>query len=95
MLDVLEPQLSPVIFGSVMKKGGDHHVFGDGESDVTSLAHDQGRDPQKVCHVRNIGTLAPLDVEDTRVLDRARKPAGQVELSRLIVVGRCLHIASI
>src|ERR1035437_5981206 len=81
VLDVLEPQFSPLIFGSVMKKGGDHHVFGDRAPGVAGLTHDQGCNSQKMRHVWNIGTLAPLDVEDTRIFDCARKPAGQVQLS--------------
>jgi altronate dehydratase len=81
-----------------MKKGGDHHVFGDGESGVASLTHDQGCNSQKMRHVRNICPLAPLDVEDARIFDCARKPAGQVQLSARIVVCTlvfCSHSASI
>jgi hypothetical protein len=87
-----------VIFGSVMKKGGDHHVFGDGAPGVASLTHDQGCNSQKMRHVRNIGPLAPLDVEDARIFDSACKPAGQVQLSARIVVCAlvfCFHSASI
>ena len=97
MLDVLKPQLSPVILSSVVKKCGDHHVFRNGETGMASLAHDQRGNSQKVRHVRNISTLAPLNVEDTCVLDRARKPAGQVELAGRILVltlASCFHSAS-
>jgi hypothetical protein len=69
-----------------MKKGGEHHVFGDREPGVPSLPHDQGRNPEKMRHVRNIGPLAPFDVEDTRIVYCAGKPARQVELSDPIVV---------
>lgn len=62
MLDVFEPQLSPLIFGSVVEKGCDHHVFCDGEPGVASLTHDEGGDAEKMRHVRNVGTLAPFDV---------------------------------
>jgi hypothetical protein len=98
VLDVLEPQLSPLIFSSVMKKGGNHHVFGDRAPGMASLTHDQGRNSEKMRHVRNICTLAPFDVEDTRIFDCARKPAGQVKLSARIVVWTlvfCFHSASI
>jgi hypothetical protein len=97
MLDVLEPQFSSVIFGSVMKKGGDHHVFGDGEPGVPSLTHDQGCNPEKMRHVWNVGPLPPLDVEDTDIFDCARKPAGQAELSGRILaftLASCSHSAS-
>jgi hypothetical protein len=80
-----------------MKEGGDHHVFGDGEPGVASLTHNEGGNPEKMCHVRNVGTLAPFDVDDTRVFDCARKPAGQVELLGFIVVRTpilCFHSAS-
>jgi hypothetical protein len=40
--DVPEPQLSSVIFGSVMKKGSNHHVFGNREPGMASLTHYQG-----------------------------------------------------
>jgi hypothetical protein len=35
------------IFDSVMKKGGDHHVFGDRDPGVPCLTHDQGRNPRR------------------------------------------------
>lgn len=98
MLNVHEAQHSPVIFGSVMKKGGNHHVFGNRETGVSSLTHHQGCNPKKMRHVRNAGSFAPLDVDDTRIVNGARKSTAQVESGGFIVVRatvfRC-HNASI
>jgi hypothetical protein len=48
-------------------------------------------------HVWNIGSLASLDVDDTRIVDCARKSATQVELLGLIAIWffiPCCHRAS-
>jgi hypothetical protein len=63
-----------VIFGGVVKKGGDHHVFGDREPGVPSFTHYQGCNSQKMGHVWNVGSLAVFDVDVTRILDRAGEP---------------------
>ena len=81
-----------------MKKGGDHHVFGDREPGVPNFTHYQGCNSQKMGHVWNVGSLAVFDVDVTRILDRAGEPARQVELPTLIIVRTllsCLHNASI
>ncbi len=86
MRDVIEARLSPVIFGRVMKQSGDHHVFGDREGGVPGFTHYQRCNPKKVCHVRNTGSLAPLDVDVTCTVDCACKPAAQVELGGLMAI---------
>lgn len=69
-----------------MKPGGDHHVFRDRDPGVPCLTHNQGRNPQKMGHVQNIGSLTPPDVDVTRTVHCARKPTGQMKLLGLIVV---------
>jgi hypothetical protein len=46
VLDIPEPQCSAMIFGSVVKQRGDDHIFGNRETYVPGLAHDQGCNTQ-------------------------------------------------
>ena len=70
-----------MIFGSIVKHCRDHHLFGHRERNLPCLAHHQRCDAEKVSDVGNISFLAPLDVEHTRIVDCARKPAAQIELA--------------
>src|ERR1039458_7865782 len=63
-----------------MKKGCDHHVFRYLESCAPGFSHYQGCNTQKVCHIRDVRSLAPLDVDVTCVVHCTRKFCCQVEL---------------
>jgi hypothetical protein len=73
-----------MIFGSVVKKSCDHHIFRDGEAGVTGFTHDQRRNAKKMRHVGNAGSFTPFDVNVTSIVYGAREPASQVELFGLV-----------
>src|SRR5260370_14050522 len=74
-----------MIFNRIVKKSGNHHIFGNRDTGESCLTHDQGSDSKKMRHVRNACSLASLNMEVTSIIDCARESIGKVQCAILDV----------